>query len=268
MEKKEKNTGTGKVIRGIAIALFVLVLFIIAFAIYLYLLTGPAPEDDATEASTANEYVMENEVMFAKYGNFKNYESASSIIISSMEDSGRTDIEHEIFDYWFTLVRYGDYEDAYSFIDNESIVTYGIAYDFDDFTQDCARIRIGNSEDANVRLQAEILENNMLSMMNDANLGDVHMAVISSDTVESVLYFPFYITKDYHIIPFELGMESPYQRYGSIESGIDENYEDTEENTENTENTSEQVSNEDSNVTGDSMDNTIDSSEDEMATPQ
>lgn len=163
-----------------------------------------------------HSYALENEEMYLKYGNFKDYESAIAVIRNSMPDAGEQEIADEIFRYWFTLLRYGDYKDAYTFVSTDKISEAGIDYSIEDFTEDMTELRVCGGIDDPLQMEVTVMEG---ATPSEAGYGMLHMAVITSIEEKDAgiaLFLPFYMLGDNRIIPFDLLAEAPAERYGTI----------------------------------------------------
>lgn len=259
----EKKTDNGKKpIIIISVMLVLVLIVIIIFVAMLFLGTGnTTSEPEEQNTATTEEpladvtYEMEQEEMFLKYGNFKNHETALNVIQASMNGESEWDIETEVFLYWFTLVRYGDYSDAYTFIDTDMITQYGIEYSYEQFVMDCEDLCVRGGIDDDLWLRATVVDG---STPTDEPIGNLHMAVITSDAETDggvALFLPFYITEELKIIPFDITQESAAERYTTTNNDYDnvpstvstdeesqnsENTEESESSSENTESTSQE----------------------------
>ena len=254
MEKKSDNGKKPIIIISVLLVLvLVIILILVAFLFLGRTPVEAVPEEPevSTEEPLANyDYNMEQEEMFLKYGNFKNHETALNVIESSLSGEDESVIQKEVFNYWFTLIRYGDYSDAYTFVDVEQISRYGINYSYEQFMMDCEDLCVRGGVDDDLWLHAEIIDGSTPSTAD--SIGNLHMAVITSDAEADTgvaLFMPFYITENRKIIPFDILQQSVSERYSVVsgDSGTEPISEpDSSEELDNNENTGMGGSTEDS----------------------
>lgn len=197
----EKNKRGGVAVKLLLFGILIVLAFLIGFIILLATQKEELPSDSA---DNTEETLVESMSMFEKYGNFKSYESAYSVITNYLGiDSSREEIEAEVFLYWFELVKYGDYDDAYSFVDTEELDSYGISYSYEDFKADCNRIYRDSGADETTDMEVMVLDR---VSERDLTVGNLHMAVITDGGKDSSVcaYMPFFLTKECKIIPFDV----------------------------------------------------------------
>lgn len=251
--KKKKSSA------GITIVVTLIVVVLIAIFVLVGMLVSQNKNKQVeADVTTENAYAVNDEKLFAKYGNFKSYDSAIGVIRNSMQnvEDANTSIEQEVFQYWFALVRYADYEDAYSFVAQDAIHGFGIEYSYEAFQSDCLDMRIGGTDEKNLALIIEVLPwEEPLEQNNGFGVSSKRMAVIYSKGNEANAYYlPFYITDDYHIIPFDINAVSPMERYGAVDLDISTNPEQyipqtTESSTDSTDASEDLTTQESGNTT-------------------
>lgn len=230
---KSKNVGIALLI-GVALFLLIGIVTVIGFIAKINKASsdgddtenggGSGVSTEQVERRSASDYVKDDEEMFIKYGNFKDYENAVAVIKNSMPDATTEDISKEVFEYWFTLIRYEDYADAYTFIDTDYIKNLGADYGIDDFTCDMANLRVYGEYTSGITMQAQILDGKTPYMAKGVE--NRYMCRITStedDEAGNVVYLPYYCTEDYKIIPVDISQPSVLvMLYGTADNGISE----------------------------------------------
>lgn len=263
MKKKKDSLMSG----GVIVLIVLVVLTFMIGTVLFFMMSksmngGQNGNGESTDNSATDEFGneieknpllgMDEEIAFQKYGNFKDFETVSGMIESTMASSTKEDRLNELLSYWFTLLRYQDYEDAYSFVDVDYINDCGISYERADLTTDILNVRALAGIDDMTLMQIQILSG---TIPTDLDSVTKYMAIIQSDAEVDGnvrVYFPFYVTEQGKIIPFDMETSSPSEKYGSLDaSNKVESQVSTEKAT--TETTTEAVS-EDANGTTDTED--------------
>lgn len=262
MKKKKNSLINGTVIALIIIIVLVLIIGMVMFAMMNKSL-GTGTSGDNTNGTVATDEFgneveknpllgMDQETAFRKYGNFKDFETVSGMINSTMASATKEEQLNELLSYWFTLLRYQDYEDAYSFVDVDYINDCGISFRREDLTTDILNVRALAGIDDMTLMQIRILSG---TIPTDLSGVTKYMAIIQSDAEVDGnvrVYFPFYVTEQGKIIPFDMEASSPAEKYGSIDASNSDKNSSTATTPGSTEVTTEASTTED--INGDAGD--------------
>lgn len=195
-----KNKG---IIIGFLIGLVVLLIIIVVMIGFLFNQKEETSERQQ-EVTDSPEVVVTNaneEPIFIKYGNFKSYDSVQSIITNFNPDYTSEEIEAEVLLYFFTLIRYEDYEDAYTFVATNVTAAYDFDYQYEDFVGDFKELWevLGNP----INLSYTVLEpRTPYNVTNNMGIHEKTTIKVSCDDAKAI-YMTFIITEDNKLIPFD-----------------------------------------------------------------
>lgn len=218
--KKGENKMSGGLI-AVLVAMGIVV--VVIAGLLLFILNSGKTSTLKGETSTADATLTDSSDMFEKYGNFKDFTSISTIIPNTMPDADKATIRSEIMDYWFMLIQYGDYSDAYTFIATDIINQAGVNYTYEDFVVTCTQWAT-ILEDEPKNLKIKVLDG---VTPNSPPYGNLHMAVIyTGDEIsegQTVIYLPFYVMENGQLIPFDVTEQPASQKYGIAAEPVVEN---------------------------------------------